>query len=68
MEESRPILEVIHGNPSLEEVAALTAVIQNLSKEAAAERGPRNDWGNLDERLRPQMNFNPAAFRNVHYY
>lgn len=68
MEESRPILRVISGNPSPAEVAALAAVVQNLARSEEEARGPRNDWGNLDERLRPQLTYNAAAFRNVHYY
>lgn len=68
MEEARPILSVIHGNPSAPEVAALTAVVQQLSAAAQEDPMPRNDWGNLDERLRPQLTYNPAAFRNVHFY
>lgn len=68
MEESRPILRVISGNPSPAEVAALAAVVQNLARSEEEARGPRNDWGNLDERLRPQLTYNAVAFRNVHYY
>ncbi|ATZ06017.1 acyl-CoA carboxylase subunit epsilon [Corynebacterium striatum] len=71
-----PTFRVLKGNPSDDEVAALTAVLAQLSadaraKQAGSDAGERNLWGRLDERFDAygaQDVFNPSAFRNVRYY
>ncbi|APT86251.1 acyl-CoA carboxylase subunit epsilon [Corynebacterium flavescens] len=71
-----PAFSILKGNPSDSEVAALTAVLAQLSAQARAQQaqsgtGERNMWGRLEERYNPlgaQDIFNPAAFRNVRYY
>lgn len=67
-----PTFRVLKGNPSDDEVAALTAVLAQLSadaraKQAGSDAGERNLWGRLDA-YGAQDVFNPSAFRNVRYY
>lgn len=66
-----PIFKVLKGNPSDDELAALTAVLSSLQQEAAA-RGPqasdRNLWGRPESRLHSQTLYNPGAFQTVTYY
>ncbi|APT91225.1 hypothetical protein CSPHI_09640 [Corynebacterium sphenisci DSM 44792] len=66
----RPLLRVLSGNPDDAEVAALTAVVAALAASAggAADTGPRNDWGRLDEGFHRPRSFSPSSFRNVEYY
>lgn len=75
--DSKPLFTVVKGNPSEEEVAALTAAIAQLSanaRKAAAGNtaldgtGERNLWGRASDRFEPLKQFNPSAFRNVRYY
>lgn len=74
---STPLFTVVKGNPSEEEVAALSAALAQLSanaRKAAAGNstvdatGERNLWGRATDRFEPLKQFNPSAFRNVRYY
>lgn len=69
----KPFFKIVSGNPSDQEVAALTMVIAGLAQSAAAQQlssasKDRNNWGNLDERLSRPTTFNPAAFQNVNFF
>ncbi|AMO88546.1 hypothetical protein HMPREF3155_01160 [Corynebacterium sp. HMSC06D04] len=61
-----PLIKVLKGNPSDEEVAALSAVLTQLDADARAKaadtRATRDLWG------QPGQTYNPSAFRNVRYY
>jgi len=68
-----PAFSILKGNPSDSEVAALTAVLAQLSAQARAQQaqsgtGERNMWGQRYNPLGAQDIFNPSAFRNVRYY
>lgn len=71
-----PAFRILKGNPSDSEVAALTAVLAQLSAQARAKiaqsgTGERNMWGRSEQRynqLGARDIFNPSAFRNVRYY
>ncbi|MFH0411235.1 acyl-CoA carboxylase subunit epsilon [Corynebacterium sp. L4757] len=73
---SAPLFSVVKGNPSESEIAALTAVFAQLSNQArrdaagagVSKHGERNLWGRPEDRFKSQLNFNPAAFRNVRFY
>ena len=47
-----PLFQVVKGNPSDEELAALVTVLANASGGGAAEAGDRNDWGHPVSKLR----------------
>ncbi|PRQ10394.1 acyl-CoA carboxylase subunit epsilon [Corynebacterium sp. 13CS0277] len=66
-----PFLTVLKGNPDDVQVATLTAVFAQLANNAAGAAAPerdRNMWGNLEERLRRPVTYNPTSFRNVSFY
>lgn len=71
---SAPLFSVVKGNPSASEIAALTAVFAQLSNQArrdaagVSKHGERNLWGRPEDRFNSQLQFNPAAFRNVRFY
>ncbi|WP_155908190.1 MULTISPECIES: acyl-CoA carboxylase subunit epsilon [unclassified Mycolicibacterium] len=46
------MFQVVKGNPSDEELAALVTVLASASGSGAAERGDRNDWGHPVSKLR----------------
>lgn len=64
-----PLFTVVKGNPTDDEVAALTAVFtQLLAASAQAENAERNLWGNPVDRLQSHTVYNPSAFRSVTFY
>lgn len=73
---SAPLFSVVKGNPSAREIAALTAVFAQLSSQArrdaagagVSRHGERNLWGRPEDRFNSQLQFNPAAFKNVRFY
>ena len=46
------LFQVVKGNPSDEELAALVTVLASASGGGAAEAGDRNDWGHPVSKLR----------------
>ena len=34
----------------------------------AGPKGPRNQWGNLDDRLQQPLSYSPGSFQNVQFY
>lgn len=64
------MFKVLKGNPSDDELAALTAVLTSLYAEAtkAPAHVERNLWGAPESRLTPQQLYNPAAFSTVTFY
>lgn len=67
--DGQPLLRVVGGNPSDEEVAALLAVLVAASSAAAsaapsADTRPRELWGDVSERLRTNPPSAPTAFTN----
>ncbi len=46
----------------LEDVDAL------LNGADAGPKGPRNQWGNLDDRLQQPLSYSPGSFQNVQFY
>lgn len=69
MSTATPLFQVLKGNPSDAEVAALTAVFAQLSAAAQpADAYERNLWGHPEGRLQTQTIFNPRAFHSVTFY
>jgi acyl-CoA carboxylase epsilon subunit len=62
-----PLLFVVKGDASAEEVAALAAVLQAMAAAAAtggeAERPPRPEWSSPARRLRAPLGAGPGAWR-----
>ncbi|MGH3731433.1 MAG: acyl-CoA carboxylase subunit epsilon [Micromonosporaceae bacterium] len=64
-DEARPLLRVVRGAPTDEELAALTVVV--TARTAAAPepaRAPRSEWRNRAALLRPPLHSGPDAWRN----
>ena len=59
-----PVLRVVHGDPSVEELAALTAVLTGLAGNAEpAEAPPRSWWSCREAGLRRPLRPGPGAWR-----
>lgn len=60
---TRPVLRVVKGNPTDEDIAVLVTVLASggSAPEPAAAAEPRNDWGRPIDRLRPAWG-SPSSF------
>lgn len=64
-------ITVVKGNPTEDEIAALSAVLAQLQEEAMSgtrRSGERNLWGTPSAPLHYAPVFNPGAFSNVSYF
>ena len=63
---TQPLFTVVKGNPTEEELAALTQVLTDLQQEAKARTsgGHRNLWGRPTPRDHDPVLFNPSAFNS----
>ena len=61
-----PLFTVVKGNPTEEELAALTQVLTDLQQEAKSRTGGghRNRWGRPAPRNQGPVVFNPSAFNS----
>lgn len=67
----KPFFEVEGGNPTATEVGILAAVFATAQGNAAHgghDTGIKNDWGALEDRLRPPFGYNPNSFLNRRQY
>ncbi len=64
--EAAPPLFVVRGDASVEEVAALTAVLQGLAAAGTgrAPQRPRSEWAAHHRRLRATYPSGPGAWRS----
>ena len=61
----RPVLRVVKGDATPEEVAALVAVIAALGSGPAAEQPkPRSTWADPIRRMRTRLPHGPGAWRS----
>ncbi|GLZ54876.1 acyl-CoA carboxylase subunit epsilon [Actinomycetospora sp. NBRC 106378] len=62
---ARPVLRVVRGEPSPEEVAALAAVLAAASSGGgeAPESGPRSVWSERESLVRRPLTPGPGAWR-----
>lgn len=65
-----PFMSVLKGNPSDAETATLALLFAGMAAAGGAseDRGPRNDWGRLEEGFNQPHQYVPGTFRNVHFY
>ena len=63
---NNPLFTVVKGDPTEEELAALTQVLTDLQQEAKSRTGGghRNLWGRPDTRNHGPVVFNPSAFNS----
>jgi hypothetical protein len=62
--ESQPLLTVVSGQPSEDELAALTAVVVALAGASSDEPARPGGWSDLSLRLRRPLPHGPNAWRN----
>jgi hypothetical protein len=62
-EDQRPVLRVVKGDATPEEVAALVAVIASMGGEAPSRPRPRSSWADPGRRLRTSLPHGPGAWR-----
>jgi hypothetical protein len=63
-EETRPLLHVVKGNPSLEELAALTVVVATLSQRRSRRRPtPVGAWASSADGHRRPLQAGPGGWR-----
>jgi hypothetical protein len=62
-DQERPILRIVKGDATPEEVAALVAVIASMSVVAPAPPKPRSTWAHPARGLRPVLRHGPGAWR-----
>jgi hypothetical protein len=59
----RPVLRIVKGDATPEEVAALVAVIASMRSAAPAPEKPRSAWAHPARGLRPVHRHGPGAWR-----
>ena len=61
---STPLLRVVRGDATREEVAALVAVIASMSGGSTPEQPkPRSTWADPSRRMRTSLPHGPGAWR-----
>jgi Acyl-CoA carboxylase epsilon subunit len=68
-ETAHPDLAVVGGNPDVEEIAAVTAVLAEVLDELAAEQGRRelavpSAWNRSQRTVRSPLSPGPGAWRS----
>jgi hypothetical protein len=64
-EQDQPLLEVVAGRPSDDELAALTAVVLALAGDGSSDEPARpGGWSDLSLRLRRPLPHGPNAWRD----
>lgn len=64
-EPARPLLRVVKGHPSPEELAALVAVVARQRPSEVIEHPlkPRSEWGRPSRAVRRPLRIGPGAWR-----
>ena len=60
---ARPLLRVVRGNPTPEELAALVAVVASRSAAPEPEPAPPSRWASRARQLRRPLPHGPGAWR-----
>ena len=63
MSEEKPFLQVVRGDATPEEVAALVAVIASMGSAAPAKPKPRSAWAHPARGVRSEHRHGPGAWR-----
>jgi hypothetical protein len=64
--QTQPLLRIVKGNPTPEEVAALVAVVSSMAtaaEAAAQDKTPRPEWSARHRMLRQPHRHGPGAWR-----
>ena len=59
----QPLLRIVRGDATPEEIAALVAVIASLGGSAPVPEKPRSTWAHPARGLRPVHRHGPGAWR-----
>ena len=61
----RPVLRIVKGNPTPEEIAALVTVLSARSAAAGGEKPPprRSEWAGHERRMRRPVHPSPGGWR-----
>ncbi|MET0999549.1 MAG: acyl-CoA carboxylase epsilon subunit [Marmoricola sp.] len=65
-QEQQPLLRIVKGDPTPDEVAALVAVVSALAagaQAASAKAAPKPEWGAHHRRVRGRHRHGPGAWR-----
>ncbi len=62
--DEQPVLRIVAGNPTPDEVAAVTVLLTALSRGAAPDTPPPGGWSDLSLRIRRMPAPGPGAWRN----
>jgi acyl-CoA carboxylase epsilon subunit len=66
--QEQPLLRIVKGDPTPEEVAALVAVVSAMSagaaEAAAKDKGPKPEWSAHHRKLRATHRHGAGAWRN----
>ncbi|MGV9713493.1 acyl-CoA carboxylase subunit epsilon [Gordonia sp. NPDC003424] len=68
-ESTAPLLRIVKGNPSDEEIAVLVTLVAAASGpggDHASSAEPRNEWGRPEDMFRPQWG-GPGSFPNLRF-
>ena len=61
---SRPMLRIVKGDPTAEEIAALVAVVAARAAAAAPKERPRrSEWAGHERRMRRPVHPSPGGWR-----
>lgn len=62
-EQARPVLRVVRGDATPEEVAALLGVVASLGGGATPPRRPRSSWAHPERQVRRPVHAGPGGWR-----
>lgn len=62
-EPQRPVLRVVRGDATPEEVAALLGVVASLGGGATPPRRPRSSWAHPERQVRRPVHAGPGGWR-----
>jgi hypothetical protein len=63
MSETQPVLRIVKGDATSEEVAALVAVIASMNGGVPPKPKPRSSWADPARRMRTALPHGPGAWR-----
>ena len=58
-----PVLRIVRGNPTDDEVAALVVAVATRSAGAVEQPAPRSLWRSRSRNIRPAVSPSPGAWR-----
>ena len=58
-----PVLRIVKGEPTDDEIAAVVTVVATVAARSAAAAPPRSQWRNRTRNIRPAIGPGPGAWR-----